>query len=76
MIKCVTHKINLHAGVSSAAGGLTFGMRLHLHPSFVYASREGFGKHMHIFRRIVCAFTAYPGQNDLKSVKYVLDKLF
>ena len=52
LIKCVTHEINLHAGVSSAAGGRIFGMRLHLHPYFVYASMEGFGKHMHIFGRI------------------------
>ena len=52
MIKCATHEINLHAGVSSEAGVLKFGMRLHLHPYFVYAIRESFGHSAHIFRRL------------------------
>ena len=33
--------INVHADVSSEAGGLNFGLRLHLHPYFVNASSEG-----------------------------------
>ena len=43
MIKCDTHEINLDADVSCKAGGLKIGMGLHLHPYFVYASRESFG---------------------------------
>ena len=35
--------INTHSSVSSYARGLNFGPSLHLHPYFVYVSREDFG---------------------------------
>ena len=39
--------INAHAVVSSGARGLNFGLSLHLHPYFVYASSKGSGKSAH-----------------------------
>ena len=39
---------NIHADISRVANGLNFGLSLHLHPYFVYASREGTGESAHI----------------------------
>ena len=36
--------MDAHAGISSKAGGLHYGLNLHLHPYYVYASREGCGE--------------------------------
>ena len=36
--------LNAHAVVSSGARGLNFGLSIHPHPYFVYASNEGSGK--------------------------------
>ena len=33
--------INIYADVSSDANGLNFGLSIHLHPYFVYASNKG-----------------------------------
>ena len=49
--------INAHAGVSSGVIGLQFGLRLHLHPYFVYASTKGPHKSGHM-RRLIRAISA------------------
>ena len=36
--------LNAHSDVSSRARGLNFGLSLHLHPYFVYASSEDSGE--------------------------------
>ena len=36
--------MDAHADISSKAGGLHFGLNLHLHPYYVFASREGCGE--------------------------------
>ena len=40
--------INAHADISSEVTCLTFGLSLHLHPYFLYASREGLPKSEHL----------------------------
>ena len=52
--------INVHAGVSIADSGRNFGLGLHLHSYFVYASIEGSDESAHL-RRLVRAFVARQG---------------
>ena len=42
--------INAHADATREARGLKFGLSLHLHPYFVYASTEGSGESVHMHR--------------------------
>ena len=39
-----THHLNTHVDISSRARGQNFGLSLHLHTNFVYASDELFGE--------------------------------
>ena len=45
-----TSTLNTHADVSSGVRVLKFGLMLHLHPYFVYASSEGYGESVHMHR--------------------------
>ena len=47
-VKTPLRLINAHADIFSIARSLNFGLSLHLHPFFVYASSEGFGESAHI----------------------------
>ena len=49
--------INAHPDVFKEARGLYFGLSLHLHPYFMYASSEGSGESAHM-RRLAWAFAA------------------
>ena len=40
--------IKIHIGVSSGARGIFFGLSLHLHPYFVYASSKCSGEPVHM----------------------------
>ena len=51
------YSLNAHADISSEAGGLKFGLSLHPHPYFVYASSKGSGKTV-CMCRLVLAFAA------------------
>ena len=42
--------IKAHADISSKVRDLNFSLSLHLHPNFMYASREGSGKSVHMHR--------------------------
>ena len=51
LIACVqTLLINAHADISSNVRGLDFGLSLHLHPCFMYASSKGSGESLLICR--------------------------
>ena len=39
---------NLHSDIFSRAGGLNFGLSLHLHPYIAYAGSEGSDKSVHL----------------------------
>ena len=56
----LTPVINTHAGVSNGARSLQFGLSLHLHPFFVYASSEDSGESAHM-RRLAWIFVARHG---------------
>ena len=45
-----SHSLNSHADVYSLARGLKFGLSVHLHHYFVYASCEGSGQSVHLYR--------------------------
>ena len=52
--------LNAHAEEPSGARGLKFGLRLHLHPYFVYASIKSFEKFAPL-HRLTWAFIVHTG---------------
>ena len=76
-----TPQLNAHAEVFSGARGLNFGLSLHLHPYFVYASSEGSGESAQA-RRLAWVFVARRCDKNKKSrggkynYRIVDDKVF
>ena len=54
-----------------ATRGLNFGMHFNLHPYFVYASIEGYGKSAHI-HKLACAFADAISTEILLTDPYVM----
>ena len=46
----VGYELNAHADISREVSNLNFGLGLHLHPYFVYATSQGSGQSLHMCR--------------------------
>ena len=71
---CAKHPLDPHADVYSGAWSLQFGLSLHLHTYFVYASSEGSSEYAHM-RRLARAFIARQcdkSQNLMRWLKLIV----